>query len=207
MADALANLIKTTDDYLTWAMLNDMQFARNLNALRASDLDINTVEYEKNHNQEMDLMEAMRDAIDAIAPDLDRQDAINLLTMRKCTEKNGGGSTKLRECWHDIKPQLAYLVIRGNKKEKTPSVNVDGRGNSKKETRPKMADAARVSAPTIRLSATDKKILNMCKRKHYPGKTIALKLFLTHDYIRQLCAKLVKAGLLANDPEKGYRTR
>lgn len=56
-----------------------------------------------------------------------------------------------------------------------------------------------------RLNQTEKKILSLCRRRHYKGELLANKVGLAYDYARRVFAKLVKAKLLRND-ENGYRT-
>jgi hypothetical protein len=57
-----------------------------------------------------------------------------------------------------------------------------------------------------RLSDTEKRAIQLCRKKYYKGQTLANEMGLSYDYARRVFAKLVKAGLLTNDQEKGYRT-
>jgi hypothetical protein len=55
------------------------------------------------------------------------------------------------------------------------------------------------------LNKTEKKILAKCRRKAWKGQRLANEVDLSFDYVRRVCAKLVKLGHLRNT-DAGYRT-
>lgn len=56
------------------------------------------------------------------------------------------------------------------------------------------------------LTPSMKRILSLCRRKHYKGQTLASKLGLSFEHTRNLCARLAKMGRLKNHPAKGYHS-
>jgi hypothetical protein len=59
--------------------------------------------------------------------------------------------------------------------------------------------------PNRKWNARHREILKLCRSEAYKGVTIANRLGLSFDYVRHLCAPLVRNGLMCNG-EKGYRT-
>jgi hypothetical protein len=58
-----------------------------------------------------------------------------------------------------------------------------------------------------KLSATERRILTLCRRKAIKGERLASHhLQLSYGYVRGLLGRLTKEGRLRNDPESGYRT-
>jgi hypothetical protein len=81
------------------------------------------------------------------------------------------------------------------------------RAGVRSEQAPPSADstAALATGPLFRQTPTMEKILSACRKKHYKGEVLANKIGLEYNYARKLFSKLVKAGKLKNDPQRGYR--